>query len=249
MLTQFLLQNAHFALNIFAAMVFSWIFWLYLDVWIVKKTFKEFLKFSGFLMLTFSFVTHALIIEIPSISEFLISDLTYQRILVVTRLAGYILVILGLTAERSPSHPHDKRKDKKALSTTQAAVSINILGASVPGFVLASMFFPIFSAVVAILYLYRSTYGLEFHLRRVSLGFFTLSVYELLALRHFFEGSSNVSIFKLAAPFSSLWIAEHIILFGASLILGLWVFSYLLKRIQTQLYIFFSLAILFIFIV
>ena len=121
MLSQFLLQNAHFALNIFTAMVFSWIFWLYLDVWIVKKTFKEFLKFSGFLMLTFSFVTHALVIETPSISEFLITELTHQRILIATRFSGYILILLGLVAERSPTHPHDKDKKKKMLPTAGAA--------------------------------------------------------------------------------------------------------------------------------
>jgi len=217
----------------------------------------EALKFLGFLFLTVSFVIHAVHLE-STITEQIINELAYERILITTRLGGYLLIAISLFLEPSLSHPHKNKeqriKDKVQsrngeLQGVSGALMISMFGAQIPGYVAASMFFPLAGVSVALLYLYKSTYGLEFHLRRVAYAFFILSLFELISLRELFIGNSNVSVFKLAAPFASLWTLEHLTLFIGVLILGKWVFSYLLKRLQTQLYIFFSLAILFIFVI
>lgn len=235
MLAQFILQNAHFALNTFVAMVFSWIFFLYFDVWLARRDYKQSLKFIGFLLLTLSFVIHAVSVETSAISVPLLLENLGSGLLVLTRISGYVFIITGLFLEKSLKHP---------------SVGIALIpGVEISYFVFGSLTFPLLATAIALLYLHKATYGQEFHLRPVAFGFFVLALYELLSLSELLQGSSNVAIFKSTAPFSTLWIITHIALFIAAAVLAKWVFGYLLKRLLTQLYIFFSLAILLIFIV
>src|SRR3989344_265817 len=256
MWNQFFLQNLHFAVNIFAAMVFLWIFWLYFDVWLARRKSREVVKSFGFLFLAISCVVQAVYVESSMIATSVISDLAHSRILIVTRIAGYLLIGISLFLEQSIAHPHEgkvKGKTQEVKANLQNIASgflmISLAGAQVPGYVLARMFFPISATAVALLYLYKSTHGLEFHLRRVAYGFFVLSFYELVSLRQLFTTSSNISLYKLVQPFAFLWILEEVLLLIGCLLLGKWVFGYLLKRLETQLYMFFSLRILFIFLI
>ena len=47
---QFFGQNIHFAINLFAALVFFAVFWLYFDAWTNKHDVKVLAKWLGFLL-------------------------------------------------------------------------------------------------------------------------------------------------------------------------------------------------------
>ncbi len=253
MLAQFYLQNLHFALNIFVAMVMSWCFWLYLDVWMPRKTISGGFKVLGFFLLTFSFLVHAFNLETTILTNSFLPDSIYKSSLLASRILGYLFISLGLLMEPSLPNPLKTKNSKKTEDSKLNTRSNLMLSAGLPSLglkysVLGVLSLPIIAAATGLLFLYKATIGLEFHLRRVALAFFGLSLYELLSTRELFTDSSNVSIFRLVAPFGIIWWAEHITLILSSLLLAKWVFGYLLKRLQSQLYIFFSMSILFIFI-
>jgi len=92
----FILENLHFAINTFGALSLFSIFWLYLDVWLPKKNLKEGLKVAGFLLLSLSFLLQATRLEASIIVNPLTSGGLSQLILLITRIAGYILIAAGL---------------------------------------------------------------------------------------------------------------------------------------------------------
>jgi hypothetical protein len=226
---QFLLQNFHFAANLFASLAFFSIFWLYFDAWIGRKTFKEGLKILGFFFLTLSFLSHAILIESSTITIAAMGGGIAERLTVIFRNIGYLFLIIGLVSDPLIAKPK-----------LAAVAYINL---AVP-FIIA----PILAVVSAWLYLRRATVGLENHTRKVSLAFFFFSIHELLTISSLLTSSPNVNIFRLVAPFGAFWLASHIaLLIGASTLIQ-WAFSYLLKRINTQLFIIFTTTTLSIFL-
>ncbi len=87
------------------------------------------------------------------------------------------------------------------------------------------------------------------HLRRVGFAFLLLSLFEILSLASLFRTTTTIQIYKLVAPFGPVWILEHVILFLVSLVLGTWVFGYLLKQFKPQLFFIINIMILFIFLI
>jgi len=229
MWSQFLLENFHFAINLFAALAFFSIFWLYFDAWQERKTFKEGLKILGFLLLSLSFLIHAILIESPTLTISILGTGLNEIIAMILRNLGYLFLIAGLLID--PLIPKPK---------------LNAL--AFPIFAISYLTSPILAIFVGWLYLRRATIGLENHTKSVALAFFITALFELTAIPSLFVGSSNVDIFRLVAPFGPIWIASHIILFVSSAILIKWAFSYLLKRINTQLFIIFTTTTLSIFL-
>jgi hypothetical protein len=229
MWTQFLFENFHFAVSLFTALAFFSIFWLYFDAWTERKTFKEALKIFGFLLLSLSFLAHAILIESASLTVSIVGGELSETIASLLRNLGYALLIVGLITD--PLIPKPKFG---ALAIQNIAV--------------AYLLSPILAVTAAWLYLRRATIGLESHTKKVALAFFALAFYELLTVPSLFVGSSNVDIFHLVAPFGPLWITAHVVLLIGAAILVKWAFSYLLKRINTQLFIIFTTTTLSIFL-
>jgi PAS domain S-box-containing protein len=107
---------------------------------------------------------------------------------------------------------------------------------------------PIGASVVALLYLRRATVGLEDHLKPLAASFFLLSISELFGLMALFQTSTNVAVFQLVAPFGPVWILSLVFLFLCALVLCRWVFGYLLKQFQAQLFMIYTTTILGIFL-
>lgn len=229
MWSQFLLENLHFAVNLFAALALFSIFWLYFDAWVDRKTLKEGLKILGFLLLSISFLTHAILIESPSISVSILSSGINEKIAMILRNLGYIFLISGLLTDPLIKKP-------------------KVAAITIPGFAVPYLTSPILAVVAAWLYLRRATLGLENHTKSVALAFFFISIHELTAIPALFIGNPNVDIFRLVSPFGPVWTASHLILFVGAAILIKWAFSYLLKRINTQLFIIFTTTIISIFL-
>ena len=226
---QFLWENFHFAVNLFTALAFFSIFWLYFDAWTERKTFKEGLKIMGFLMLSLSFLAHAILIESPSLTSSILGGGINEKIAMILRNIGYLFLIIGLVAD--PLIPKPKLN---AIAITNGAIPY--------------LLSPVLAVTAAWLYLRRATLGLENHTKQVSAAFFLFALYELLSIPSLFVTNLNVDIFRLVAPFGPIWIAAHVVLLLGSGILIKWAFSYLLKRINTQLFIIFTTTTLSIFL-
>lgn len=240
MWSEFFLENAHFALNIFAALVMFAVAWLYFDAFLVRKAVKEGLRALGFFILSLSFVIHASDVESSLLTTALIPPAIQALLFFGTHLVGYAVVIVSLIldpVQPKPQYP----EEKPGLTAAGALVTMpQTIGA-----ILA----PILTFTVAGLYLYRATIGLERHLKKVSFSFILLAISELIGLRTLYVNSPNVDIYNLVMPFGILWDIEHLFLLVGLGILGFWVFGYLLKRFETQLFIIFVTSILVIFLV
>ncbi len=230
MWSQFLLQNFHFSANLFASLAFFSIFWLYLDAWIESKNFKEFLKIIGFLFLSISFLIHSSLIESTGLRLAVLGSNYVENISLIFKNLGFLFLLSGLIFDPLIAKPK--------------LMAIGFFSFSTAFFVS-----PILAALVSWLYLRRATVGLENHTKKVSLAFFVFSLYEVLSLLSLFNSSPNIDIYKLVSAFGPIWIAAHILLLIGAGILIQWAFSYLLKRINTQLFIIFTTTTLAIFLI
>jgi hypothetical protein len=242
MWSQFLLENAHFAIHLFTALVLFAVFWLYYDAWVQHKTIKEGFRILGFLLLSCSYVIQATFVEGSILETSLVSPATNAWLIAGTRIAGYVTLLIILAIDPLEAHPEHKKK-----------VSVSGL-AFVPGISLAIFSFPqtlypILAATTGFLYLRRATVGLEDHLKPVAASFFLLSVAEFIGLASLFRGSDNIAIYQWVSSFGPLWILQHVVLVTAALGFGWWVFGYLLKQFEVQLFMILTAAVLGIFLV
>ena len=235
MWTQFLLENAHFALNVFGGLAFFSVFWLYFDAWSVKKNPKEVVKIVGFGLLSLSFLVHATVVESNILTMTIFKGDINHIVATTLRNLGYLFVAVGILSEGIQPYPTGKLSAflPFGISDWKAAIFLQ----------------PVLAAFAGFTYLRRATVGLENHLKRVALAFFILSFSEVLGLAGLLANTTNIDIYKLVAPFGLFWIIEHVILAISLGIFASWGFSYLLKRIQTQLFIIFTSVILVIFLV
>jgi hypothetical protein len=244
MFYQFVLQNAHFALNIFAALIFFAVAWLYLDAGISRNSVKEILKVAGFILLSISFVVHASVVESQVLSGGF-SDYWQNIVFSVTRIFGYIILLVSLLMD--PLQPKPKSDDADSISQAKnSGLGLGIVKTN-PTFI-STVLYPVLALAVGLVYLRRATTGLERHLKPMAYGFFVLALAELFSFASLLRNSTNISIYNLVAPFGIIWIVEHLTLFVSILIFRKWVFGYLLKRFETQLFMIFTSAIVILFL-
>ncbi|RLC28692.1 hypothetical protein DRH13_06750 [Candidatus Woesebacteria bacterium] len=245
LLVQFLLVNTHFVLSLLAALVTFAVAWLYFDAWLNKKDFKEGYKFLGFILLTLSFVVQSTLIEQSLLEHSLLGSETIIILRSFFRITGYLVLIIGQIAV--PLQPLPEYRKKKTKKSSTGAFILPFIGIAATEF--SSFLFPILAITTAFLYLRRATVGLEHHLKQIALSFVFLAFSELVGLAYLFRNTDNITIANLVAPFGPLWILERHLLAGAVFVLGRWIWSYLLKRFQTQLFMIFTTSVLIIFLI
>ena len=240
---QFLLQNAHFAIHLLAALAFFAVFWLYFDAWVDRKNLKEIPRILGWFLLAISFVISAGTVESRIVTDPVFSVELSRLLVVGLRMLGYGMVLVGLIIEPLQEHIKIKGVDK------------DFFGAGLVGLIAIDpvmsqirFLLPVLVAVVALMYLRRGTIGLEFHIRAVAKSLFVFSLVELLALAGEFRNTSNVDVYSLVTSFSWLWIGEHVVLLIATIMMLVWVWQYLLKRLETQLFMIYTASILMTFL-
>lgn len=233
--SQFILQNAHFAISLLAAFVFFACFWLYLDAWMLKRKAIDSLKFLGFLLLSFSFAIHATSLESTILTTPVLPYEVYRFLFTLFRIGGYVLLVIGVGFETLQKHTLNR--------------SFVIIPVGFSFFDFSSFLLPILSAFVGLLYLRRASFDLERHLKPVALAFFILALSEIASLSSFFRTTDNITLLQLVSPFGLFWFLEHILLSFVLITLGRWVFGYLLKRIETQLVMLFAGSVMVIFLV
>lgn len=239
---QFILQNAHFCLNLLASLVAFSVFWLYFDAYLVRKSQHELFKVLGFLLLSVSFVIQSTFIEVSILpTNFLTGSLSLGSASII-RLIAYILIAAGLLFDPILPRPKVDGLVKPNQAIIGGGSSFGILQ-------ILSIGLPILSSLIGLLYLRRATLGLENHLKPLSLAFFVLGFYELFHLATFLQTTQNIEVYKLVVSFGPLWLLSHGLLLFFTAILARWVFGYLLTRLQSQLFIFYTASILGIFMV
>jgi len=270
---QLFLEQVHFGLNILAALVMFGVFWLHLDAWLVRKSQKESFRMVGFFLISLSFLVHSAMLESTLLPIAVLGTNVQNITFGALRVAGYIFIIVSLILD--PVQPRPKVKNpfeelgipdvtrppkatsdpsaKPAPLTPSSISGQAMVALAAPSLIVASAWgMPVGLTVLAItcglLYLYRATVGLEKHLAPVAISFLILAVSELLTLAGAFQSSKNVFIHNLVAPFGSIWLVEHILIVMATVIILRWVFGYLLKRFETQLFMIFTTSVVLIYV-
>lgn len=229
---QFFLQNAHFALNVLAALVMAATAWLYFDAWRASKMAKDSLKAGGFLLLAASFLLHAITVEASLLLTNITTSTSQVWALVVSRIVGYLLVSIGLAIE-----PIQKRPETQPQTTpAQQAILVSSWSS-------VALVQPVLAGLCGLLYLRRATVGMERHLRPAAIAFLLLTFFEIASLRVSLAPTTSVDLFNLLAAFGPVWMIEHLLLFIAIILIGRWVFVYLLKRLLSQLVIIFTATV------
>ena len=239
---QFIFQNLHFTINIIAAFIFFCVGWLYFDAWLFKKNPRDFLKLAGFALISLSFLIHATVIEQVILQTPFLGQNVIQFAGIILEIAGLILLVISLLLEgvQKVVHSPDIKKSYPH--------NFFIFSPAVSLIVWPWLLAPFLAAFAGFLYLRRATVGLENHLKPVSLAFFLLAFSHVSSLRSLFQESSNPAVYNLVSSFGLFWILDHIFLVLAIIVIGRWVFQYLLTRVQTQIFIISEIFILIIFL-
>ena len=247
LIAQFLLTNGHFTISLLVALVCFAVAWLYFDAWIGRKDYREGTKALGFILLSLSFIAHATLVEQTSIQSSILGSYTISYLSSFFRIAGYIVLIVGQLID--PLQPLPGYREGQGFGIKRKAASLIFPIAAIPlsEFLLFAQ--PILAVVTAFLYLRRATAGLEHHLKPISWSLFALGIYEVLGLASTFRRSSSIVVANAAAPFALIWIIEHLVMIVFMLILGKWVWWYLIKRLETQLLMIFTTLILIVFLI
>lgn len=262
MWSQFFAQDFHFAVNLLATLVFLAMGWLHFDAWSGHHARKELLKWAGFITLALSFLVQSTLIEQSVLGTAIFGDLT-DGLIIGLRTVAFILIIIGQIVDPLQKVPTTEGltplvtelMNKKSVNQQTELVStspvVGISGydsdaaqkprQSVPA-VLSSLtlplkwLLPVAGLAVAVLYWRRATTGLERHLKRVSYGFLFIALSELVGLADLLRKTDNPVMYSWVAAFGWVWMVEQLLLLVGVIILGTWVWSYLLKRFFSQLF-------------
>ncbi len=225
------LENLRFALHILAGLAFAGVGWLYADAWQGKRRATELFKFLGYYGVAISFFVSAVRVEYNFSTVSVISSLSPYYLSLGAKILGYALIIVGLIVDPFPQ-----------------TVGLHML---LPFGIATGIGFglPLFSGAIALLYLYRATYGKEQHLKPIAYSMMAFSLYDLLSYRNLLLQTNNIAVFSLVKPYGPIWIAQNTALFLATFVLGRWIWFYLLKRFQTQLYAIYTISVVTIFLI
>ena len=217
---QFILENLNFSVNIFAALVVSWVLWLYLDAWSLRKNVKVGLSVLGFALLAASFVVQSAFVESALLTNPILAPETHLAVITYMRIVAYLALVVSLLADPLNSHPgiNASRPPGQAPKHKLAPVVV-YTGGALSALVIAMVSLPILAVVVCLLYLRRATVGLESHLRPIATVFGLLSLYELLNISVLLRATTNANLLRVVEPFGAIWVTERLILLLAVLVI------------------------------
>jgi hypothetical protein len=261
---QFFAENAHFAINLLAALVCMGVCWLYLDAWSNRHAPKELFKWLGFGALGLSFLFQSTIIEQSVLGKSLLGHYAVA-VVIVTRLIAYLMIITGQIIDPLQAVPKSKGldlniQDNKKSPRPKTAINIGDDDAEtvVPKKSLAIVsavglsskwLMPIGGFLISLLYWRRATKGLERHLKPVAIAFFFIAMSDLIALASLLRATTNPSLYSWVAAFGSIWWLQQLVLLAGAIVLGRWIWSYLLERLFSQLFMIFTGVIAVVFLI
>lgn len=230
-------------MSVVAALVFFMVAWLYFDAWFEHRALKNVLKITGFGAIAFSFLIQAVHIDSLLLSSSIISNNIITISIFIIKVLGYLLICIGCILDPLPVVP---KTSGLRVSDLKGILIIPLQTAA--GFSLWGILLPILAAFAGLLHLRRATIGLENHLKPIGWGLYTFALYEVITFTLKKEQFSNVEVFEILKPFGLMWLISHTILLAGVIVVGLWIFRYLLKRLLSQIFIIYSCSVLVIFI-
>jgi hypothetical protein len=244
---QFFGQNAHFAISLFAALVFFAVFWLYFDAWLSEtpKPTKDVYKWAGFLLVSVSFIIHATLIEQSDLAKSAFGS-TGEVFSAILRLLGYAGIIIGQVVDPLQKKPETKGIEAEFTEQPDSPKATPAVAGS--GAFGAAYLLPLGALAIAALYWRRASRGLERHLRPVALAFLLLFGFELSSLAGLARGTSNPDLYNLVKAFGPLWMLSQAVLLLGVIVLGRWVWRYLTERFMSQLFMILTSSALVIFL-
>jgi len=224
------------------------VFWLIFDAWQTRREVKELLKWSGFLLLSLGFLLYAAVISQSSFGK-LAWNSHLTIISEVFRLAGYAAIIIGLIIDPLQAKPKTKGIEEIMTDDEDRSSSTKkFAGGFAFGALAWQVLLPLGTLGVAGLYWRRATTGLERHLRPVAIAFLCLTSFEVFTLTaNSWANTTNPTLYPWVSSFGYFWIIAQISLLVAAVVLVKWVWVYLVKRLQGQLFIIFTAATAIIF--
>lgn len=229
----FIGQNVHFAVNLLASLAMFSVFWLIFDAWLERKRVTETLRWLGFVLLALGFLANGATIDQIEVKTSAINHIL-PVLANILRVLGYALVIAGQLADPLMKRPtYANEFDAADKPNPTLAKSMAVVPITVAKFVLL----PILPLVAAGLYWRRATTGLERHLKPVAIGFAGLTLFELLSIFTSLQSTANPLTYNIVQTYGPLWWLAQLMLLGASLIFGNWVWRYLTKRLLSQIFI------------
>ncbi len=250
---QFISQNVHFAIHIFAALVAWGIAWLYFDAWRNKHDAKELFKWLGFVVLGLSFIVEATVIEQSVLGSSIFGQFN-SSLVIVLRLMGYGGVIVGNILDPLQAIPKNEGlklnkpeavKPKVTSPPSSRTAPLVLTGMTS---VATKVLMPLGALGVAALYWRRATKGLEQHLKPIARGFLLFAVADAIGVATVFRTTSNPVLYSLVSAFGLVWWLQQLTLLGGVVILGFWTWNYLLERFFSQLFMIFTGMIVAVFL-
>ena len=211
-------ESFSFVINLFGVLVFVAMSWLYFDAIAVRRQTNIWLSGVGALVLALGFVSA--IVGIFDLKNILFG-------------LGFGLMAIGVWTK-----PMSKRPETKLNAFVLLPASASIV---------ASFLVVLASLVAGFGYFRLVSLGMERHLKRLGLGMYLLSVSFLFGLRNLFTDWADSRLINLVGEFQLFWILEKLFLGLGLIVIGSWVFSYLLKRFETQLSLFLGGIVILVF--
>lgn len=260
---QFVGLNVNFAVNLFAAFVCFAVSWLVLDAWIGRRSWHEFLKWAGFMLLTLGFLAAAATLKNAAEVSAWVATVT-----LVCKLAGLLSIIAGQLMDPLQERPATSTLVTDTPATQPAPVQHQALAQAKPsdkpastprrrgrppkagksgsvaaGGLMSGLQWPAAAvmvagaaAIVSLLYWRRATTGLERHLRPVGTAFGFIAAAEFAEAAPQSIRTVNPLVDQLIGQYGPLWWLAQVLLLVGSMILGVWVWNYLTKRLLSQLF-------------
>lgn len=221
MLPLLILSNVRLVVYLFGALVFAAMSWLYFDAMAVRPNKSVLARGVGAMLIALSYLAGAVLVEGLQIEWAKWIGILVEWV----RLGGYLILALGVWGE-----PLSKRPGLSSFVGT------------IPTWTM-----PVLPALVGLGYWRRASVGLERHLYGMGYGMYVLSLAEILDLRRLFVNSSDIRIYEQVREFGNIWTLHLFVLLVGFWLISRWVFSYLLRRFETQITLFMGMLVMSVF--
>jgi hypothetical protein len=217
-------QALHFGIGLFLGLACLAAAWLYFDAWLERHHISEGCLTVGFTLLTAGFLMGGVSWDSTSWTAMVAGGI---------KLGGYLGIGLGNIL--TPIQPRPKTTSPFPNTASHAAGGL-ALGQTyaVNGLLIA---LPAATLGICLLYWHRAYTGLERHLKQLALVFLILTIGEACGLAQLWRTTTNPLLQPMIAPLGIVWVLQHLAYVVAAIVLAMWVWHYLTKRLVSQLFL------------
>ncbi len=208
-----------FAIYTLAALVFFSTSLLFFDSWQINKKKKTpLLRGIGFLLLSLTYAFYASSIQNPSTND----------LVQVIKVASFALILASVYKEPILKKPQLRSAAFLLIPTTALYFSYELIISSI-GTVLCLL--------ISLIYLKRSTKGLDKQLLPVAVAFIFFTIAESIKITLLWSNTTSVYWSKILATHSIVWNISIMLTLIGVVVLAKWVWGYIRFRLNIQLFV------------